>query len=84
MRRRRISERKTAYYIKQMVEAVGYIHYNQVIHRDIKPENILLQFVDTYLLRGLSRSEILVGHSTLPSTSTPTNVELLCIFHLKW
>ena len=54
-RRRRISERKTGYYISQMVEAVSYIHNQKVIHRDIKPENILIQYVTLLLLRALSK-----------------------------
>lgn len=51
VRRRRISEKKTAHYIRQMVDGLDYIHSKSVVHRDIKPENILLQFVNYLLFR---------------------------------
>ncbi|XP_076051056.1 aurora kinase-like [Oratosquilla oratoria] len=35
-------EKRTARYILQLSQALGYCHSKKVIHRDIKPENILL------------------------------------------
>jgi serine/threonine protein kinase len=35
------SERSAACIIKSLLEAVAYLHENEVVHRDIKPENIL-------------------------------------------
>lgn len=45
--RRTFSEARSAWYIKQMVEAMLYCHKKNIIHRDIKPENILIGMRDT-------------------------------------
>lgn len=38
---KRYSETRTANYIKQLTDALIYMHQKEVIHRDIKPENLL-------------------------------------------
>jgi serine/threonine protein kinase len=43
IKRRRISEKRTAYYMKQLVQGLRYIHTMDITHRDIKPENILIE-----------------------------------------
>ena len=42
-------ENKTYKYFSQVVNAVYFLHKNNIIHRDIKPENILLNFDDIKL-----------------------------------
>lgn len=38
-----LSEHKAANIMKSLLEAVAYLHENDVVHRDIKPENILFE-----------------------------------------
>ncbi|XP_059361136.1 NUAK family SNF1-like kinase 1 [Carassius carassius] len=40
--RRKLSERETRHFFRQIVSAVHYCHKNGVVHRDLKLENILL------------------------------------------
>ncbi len=37
-----IPAEKVLYYGKQILQALGFLHYNNIIHRDIKPQNILV------------------------------------------
>ncbi|XP_016393061.1 NUAK family SNF1-like kinase 1 [Sinocyclocheilus rhinocerous] len=40
--RRRLAERETRHFFRQIVSAVHYCHKNGVVHRDLKLENVLL------------------------------------------
>ena len=40
-----LSEESTSFIIKNLLEAIHYIHGNKVLHRDIKPENIVIIMV---------------------------------------
>lgn len=39
---KRLDEKRTAYYVYSLADALNYLHERDVIHRDIKPENLLL------------------------------------------
>ncbi|CAG0921064.1 unnamed protein product [Notodromas monacha] len=37
-----LSEKKTKYIMKQLFEALSFVHRKNIVHRDVKPENVLL------------------------------------------
>ncbi|CAD5126048.1 DgyrCDS14221 [Dimorphilus gyrociliatus] len=37
-----LSEKRTRIIMKQLLDAIAYIHSRNIVHRDVKPENILL------------------------------------------
>ena len=41
---RKFTEAKASKYIRQVLEAINYLHENSIIHRDLKPENLLNSF----------------------------------------
>jgi len=70
------SERDAANIIRQILEAVDYMHSNGVAHRDLKPENLLCSGKDNMDIKitdfGLSKS---FGESTLQTAcGTPDYV----------
>ncbi|XP_077429810.1 calcium/calmodulin-dependent protein kinase type 1D-like [Vanacampus margaritifer] len=40
------TEKDASLVIKQVLEAVGYLHENSIVHRDLKPENLLYYTTD--------------------------------------
>jgi 3-phosphoinositide dependent protein kinase-1 len=51
-----LSEEVTRFYAAELVEAVGFLHKNNVLHRDIRPENILISDQGHIILAGFGRS----------------------------
>jgi calcium-dependent protein kinase len=45
---RMYTEKDAARIMKQILEAVNYLHYHGVCHRDLKPENILLSSMEEF------------------------------------
>ena len=51
--KKKLGEATVSFIIRQLCEAVKYLHSLHIIHRDIKPENIVLQYVGVLRRREL-------------------------------
>ncbi|OTF84231.1 hypothetical protein BLA29_012404, partial [Euroglyphus maynei] len=54
-----LTENETKFFMKQILDALAYMHEKSIIHLDLKPENILLDNLDNRRLKiidfGISR-----------------------------
>lgn len=67
----RLSETEARYYVRQILEALKFVHAQSIVHRDIKPENLLLD-VDGHVKLsdfGLSRFVDACGLADTPCGS---------------
>jgi serine/threonine protein kinase len=76
------SEADAANIVKQILEAVAYMHANGIAHRDLKPENLLCTGKDNKIIKvtdfGLSKS---FGDSKLVTACGTPGTSLLSESH---
>lgn len=58
-RKGRLEEKKVVYYLKQIISALQYMHFKNIIHRDLKAENLLLSNVIFIIPISVGRGEAL-------------------------
>ncbi|KAL5704430.1 hypothetical protein ACHQM5_022864 [Ranunculus cassubicifolius] len=72
LKRKRLSERKAACLIKDLMSAVKYCHEKGVVHRDIKPENVLFTESKTLKLADFGEAcRYFEGKKLMAEVGTP-------------
>lgn len=72
-----LSEKKTRFIMRQILEALSHIHAHNIVHRDLKPENILLddamniKITDFGFARVLQDGEMLTELCGTPNYLAP-------------
>jgi cGMP-dependent protein kinase len=65
-----LKSRDTCLYIAQMLQALDYLHRNNIIYRDLKPENIMVDKEGYLKLIDMGTCKIMSTKATLPKTFT--------------
>uniref|UniRef100_A0A1B6M6C1 phosphorylase kinase n=1 Tax=Graphocephala atropunctata TaxID=36148 RepID=A0A1B6M6C1_9HEMI len=60
-----LSEKKTRYIMRQLLEALSHVHNHDIVHRDLKPENILLDDAMNVKLTDFGFARVLKSGETL-------------------
>lgn len=79
------SERDAANVVRQILEAVEYMHNNGIAHRDLKPENLLCSGPNNEIIKvtdfGLSKD---FGQATLKTSVCLHDLLLMLKFPCFW
>ena len=69
----RFSEDRSKFYAAEIIEAIGYLHDQNIIYRDLKPENLLLDISGHVCLTdfGLVKEGISFGDVTTTFCGSP-------------
>jgi serine/threonine protein kinase len=78
--KKHLSEREASIIMKQLLEALNYLHQNKISHRDIKPENFMLcakgdptsiKMIDFGLSKDFSEQDFMMTMSGSPYYIAP-------------
>lgn len=73
-----LSEKKTRYIMRQVLEGVQHVHSRGVVHRDLKPENILLDDNLNVKITDFGFAKILKEGEVLHGIRLKINLHIFC------